>query len=64
MSTSNAPKNIIRECDLILSGELQKTPEQLQRWMVVQIKKLATQSAARHSELGQLRNKVKRSTEA
>lgn len=60
MSTTNAPSKVIRECDLILNGELSQTPEQFQRWVVVQIKKLATQSKARHFDSSQLRNQVKR----
>lgn len=59
MATTNAPKYVIRECDLILNGELKKTPEQFQRWVVVQIKKLAQQASARHLESAQIRNKVK-----
>lgn len=55
MST-NAPRNVIRECDLILSGELEKTPEQFQRWVVVQLRKLAQQASARHHESAQIRN--------
>jgi hypothetical protein len=58
MSTTNAPCKVIRECDLILNGDLQQTPEQFQRWVVVQIKKLATQAAARKREHQQLQNRV------
>jgi hypothetical protein len=58
MSTTNAPCKVIRECDLILNGDLQQTPEQFQRWVVVQIKKLATQAASRKREHQQLQNKV------
>ena len=59
MSTTNAPSKVIRECDLILNGELSHTPEQFQHWVVVQIKKLATQAKARHFDAAQLRNQVK-----
>ena len=59
MSTTNAPSKVIRECDLILNGDLQQTPEQFQRWVVVQIKKLATQSAARKIEHQRLQNRVR-----
>lgn len=59
MATNNAPKYVIRECDLILNGELDQTPEQFKRWVVVQLKKLALQTAARHRELSQVRNVAK-----
>jgi hypothetical protein len=59
MSTNNAPSKVIRECDLILSGDLQQTPEQFHRWVVVQIKKLAVQAASRKREHQQLQNRVR-----
>ena len=59
MSTGNSPSKVIRECDCILNGDLQQTPEQFQRWAVVQIKKLAMQIAARKLEHQQLQNKVR-----
>jgi hypothetical protein len=58
MATRN-PQRVIRECDMILNGDLHQTPEQFQRWVVVQIKKLACQSAARKVEHQQLQNKVR-----
>lgn len=59
MATTNSPNKVIRECNLILEGKLTQTQDQLNRWMVVQLKKLATQSAMRHLESRQLRNKLK-----
>lgn len=58
MSTKS-PKSVIRECDRIIEGKLVLTPEQFQRWAIVQIKKLAQQSAARHLEVAQVRNKAR-----
>lgn len=59
MTTTNAPKYVIRECDEILNGELKQTDAQFRRWVVVQLKKLAQQASARHLESAQIRNKVK-----
>jgi hypothetical protein len=40
--SNNSAQSIIRECDDILNGKITgKTPEQLQRWLTVQVKKLA-----------------------
>lgn len=40
--SNNSTQSIIRECDDILDGVISnKTPEQLQRWLTVQVKKLA-----------------------
>ena len=44
---------------MILDGDLQQTPEQFQRWVVVQIKKLAQQAHARKVEHQQLQNKLR-----
>lgn len=59
MATTNAPTKVIRECDFILDGKLIQTPEQFQRWAVVQIKKLAQQASARHKDIAQVRNIAK-----
>jgi hypothetical protein len=59
MSTGNSPSKVIRECDCILNGDLQQTPEQFQRWVVAQIKKLATQAAARKMENRSLQNRLR-----
>ena len=55
---NRSPNKVIRECDAILEGELEQTPEQFQRWVVVQIKKLAIQSNARHAEGARIRYKL------
>lgn len=56
----NAPNKIIRECDLLLDGSVVKTQEQMNRWMIVQIKKLAIQSSSRKVEHQRLQNKLLR----
>lgn len=58
MSRKNAPSKVIRECDLLLEGELIKTQEELNRWLIVQVKKLAQGSAARKAEHRNLQHKV------
>jgi 16S rRNA C1402 (ribose-2'-O) methylase RsmI len=58
MGTTNAPSKVIKECDAILSGDLVKTQEQLNRWMVVQLRKLAVQSAHRHTESKKTRQTI------
>lgn len=58
--SDTSPKNVIRECDLILDGKLIKNQDQLNRWLVVQVKKLAMQAHARHVENAQLRSLLKK----
>lgn len=36
------PKKTIRECDMLLDGKVTKTQDQLNRWLIVQIKALIT----------------------
>lgn len=59
MPIASEPKHVIRECDLLLDGGLVKTQEQLNRWLIVQLKKLAMQASARHHEIVELRKQIK-----
>ncbi|HEY1644830.1 MAG TPA: hypothetical protein VGF75_00405 [Candidatus Saccharimonadales bacterium] len=61
MPIASEPKHVIRECDLILDGKLIKNQEQLNRWLVVQMKKLAMQAHARHEENAQIRRAIRNS---
>ena len=59
MGSNNNPGKVIRECDALLEGKVVKTQEELNRWFIVQLKKLANQTAARKNEHQLLQKKMK-----
>jgi len=60
MNNNSSPSKIIASCDKIISGQYKPTTEQFNRWIVIQIKKLAIAIQARKLEHQQLQNKVRR----
>jgi hypothetical protein len=59
MSTGNNPGKILRESNRLLDGDVVKNPTQLQRWLVVQVKKLARQSQVQIHQIERLNLKIK-----
>lgn len=48
---SLAPGKIVKDCDRILAGEFKfDTPEEFQRWTVIQIRRLAMSLSSRYRE--------------
>ena len=60
MNNNSSPSKIIASCNKILAGQYKPTTEQFNRWIVIQIKKLALGIQARKLEHQQLQNKVRR----
>lgn len=59
VANNSSASKVIRECNLILDGKVTKNQEQLNRWLVVQVKKLAQQNQARKQEHQQIQNRIK-----
>lgn len=58
MATNN-PAKVEKECNALLEGKVIKTQDELNRWLIVQIKKLSRTAQARAIDSKQIRKQIK-----